>query len=73
MTDLTLESLEQDIKAMITPPADLKQPTKLIVPRSVFRYLMWRPQIRKAGSTRKRKQAVSWRKRSVWQNMIAKS
>ena len=44
MTDLTLESLQ----AMLTDIAEnysapVMKPTKLIIPRSTYRMLMWRP------------------------------
>lgn len=71
MTDLTLESLQAmltDIAKNYSAPA--MKPTKLIIGRSTYRMLMWRPKIQPAASIRKRKRAISWRKPSKLHGML---
>lgn len=61
LTQATLENALIDVWSMVKGDRIALKPTKLIVPPAYYRYLMWRPALRKARGVRGRKQAMKRR------------
>jgi hypothetical protein len=66
---LTAETLQQALTSLMLRSDEViaLKPTKLMVPPSVYRYLMWQPPLPRVQGIRKRKRALSHRPRpALW-------
>lgn len=61
LTQATLENALVDLWNMVESNHIALKPTKLIVPPSVYRTLLWRPALRKARGVRGRKKTMKRR------------